>query len=213
MLLAADAAKTTLTSGQGAVLLLAVIAGSILAGIVVIIGRKWVTGSADGPQSIVRSWLALSLVFGLLGFCAAAFEIDDQQVRSMLLGGLVASAGAATAFYFSSKGADKARSDILATATTLAQGGVPPSSFSAADPPAATAGTDYSYTFVTDGTPPLTYTLSGDRLPDGLTLDQDGQLHGTPATAGSASFTVVARNSLGSLSSGTVTLIVNAADH
>jgi hypothetical protein len=212
MLFVVDAAKTTLTTGQGAVLLAVVIAGSLLAGIVVIVGRKVVSGGADGPQSIVRSWLAISLVFGLLSFCAAAFEIDDPQVRSTLLGGLVASAGAATAFYFSSKGADKARSDILATATTLAHRGVPPGSFSAAAPPAATAGTEYSYSFVADGTPPLTYALSGGPLPAGLELDLDGKLHGTPAAAGSTTFSVVARNSLGSLSSDTVTLTVNAAD-
>jgi hypothetical protein len=61
----------------------------------------------------MRSWLAIALVGGLLVFCAASFELDDTALRSNLLGGVIASAGAATAFYFASKSADQARRDIL----------------------------------------------------------------------------------------------------
>jgi drug/metabolite transporter (DMT)-like permease len=121
---AADTGPTTLSSGQAALLLAVVIGGSLLAGLFVILGRRLVAGK-DPAQSVVRSWLAISLVFGLLCFCAAAFEINDPQLRNTLLGGLVASTGAATAFYFSSKGADKARADILQATTTLAQGAAP----------------------------------------------------------------------------------------
>src|SRR5262249_35243953 len=63
-----------------------------------------------------RSWLAVSLVGGLLVFTAVSFWLDDTQLRNTLIGGVVASAGAAAAFYFASKGADRAREDILGAA-------------------------------------------------------------------------------------------------
>jgi len=61
----------------------------------------------------MRSWLAIALVGGLLIFAGASFQLDDTALRSSLLGGVVASAGAAAAFYFASKSADQARQDIL----------------------------------------------------------------------------------------------------
>jgi hypothetical protein len=46
-------------------------------------------------------------------FSAISFAIDDTTLRSTLIGGLVANAGAAVAFYFASKSSDQARRDIL----------------------------------------------------------------------------------------------------
>ena len=72
---------------------------------------------AEGPDTtLIRSWLAIALVAGLLLFCAVAFGIDDQSLRSTLIGGLVASSSGVVAFYFSSKSADQARSDLLSAA-------------------------------------------------------------------------------------------------
>ena len=62
---------------------------------------------------VVRSWIAISLVLGLVLFTAFAFAVDDASLRSTLIGGLTASVGSAVAFYFSSKSADKARQDLL----------------------------------------------------------------------------------------------------
>lgn len=67
-------------------------------------------------MTLIRSWIAIALVLGLLLFCAVAFGIDDESLRSTLIGGLVASSGAAVAFYFSSQSSDQARSDILSAA-------------------------------------------------------------------------------------------------
>lgn len=130
-------AETTTTSslplthlaGASANTVLGLTVGLVLfAGVVVAGGRALLQGGAksDPPGSsspganapasdrtIVRSWLALALVGGLLLFCAASFEIDDTTLRSTLLGGLVASSSAAVAFYFASKSADQARTDIL----------------------------------------------------------------------------------------------------
>jgi hypothetical protein len=74
---------------------------------------------------VIRSWIAISLVMGLPVFCATAFLINDASLRSTLYGGLIASVGAAIAFYFSSKAADQSRADVLNAAVTLAHGGTP----------------------------------------------------------------------------------------
>lgn len=60
-------------------------------------------------DSIVRSWIMVALVGGLLILCAVAFTLKDGTIRSMLLGGLVSSVGSAIAFYFSAQ----SQSDLL----------------------------------------------------------------------------------------------------
>jgi hypothetical protein len=125
----ASAQVTHLTAGAVNVMLALVVGFVILGGVVAALGRSVLEGSfkarsksapgggSTGNESVdrtfMRSWLAISLVGGLLVFCAASFELDDTALRSSLLGGLIASAGAATAFYFASKASDQARQDIL----------------------------------------------------------------------------------------------------
>jgi hypothetical protein len=140
--MAADSASA-LTGYSGWVVVIAVGSLIILSGLVIILGRYWLggykvarssQGADDGARgagrtraqlppaptaadsTLVRSWIAIVLVAGLLIFCAVALAINDAQLRSTLFGGLVASVGAAVAFYFSSKGADQARQDILSAA-------------------------------------------------------------------------------------------------
>jgi hypothetical protein len=134
--LAASASTTgTLSHGDFILVLAFTIAGVLLSGLVVILGRRHVPpkntsstsppagqGGDGGPGgTVIRSWLAIALVFGLLLFCGVAFAIPDQSLRSSLIGGLVASAGAAVAFYFSSKSSDQARADILSAAFGTAE--------------------------------------------------------------------------------------------
>jgi hypothetical protein len=120
---------THLTLGTASVTLSLIVGFVIIAGVVVALGRsrlegsfKMRTGSAQGQGStgqsapdrtFMRSWLAISLVGGMLIFSAVSFQLDDTTLRSSLLGGVIASAGAATAFYFASKSSDQARQDIL----------------------------------------------------------------------------------------------------
>lgn len=71
--------------------------------------------------------------------------------------------------------------------------------FTAASPPSGIVGTAYDYTFTAVGDPaPDAWSVSGD-VPPGLSLE-DGQLSGTPTTAGAYTFTVTAENDYGTRS-------------
>jgi hypothetical protein len=95
----------------------------VAAGIIVGVGRSRIegskasgkgAGSADaGDSTFVRSWIAISLVGGLILFSAFSLGLSDSNLRSTLVGALVANTGAAVAFYFASKASDQARKDIL----------------------------------------------------------------------------------------------------
>lgn len=122
------AAPTTLTWGQTVWALVIMGVVILLAGVLVIVARTQSRGRAPGdkkarsekgrPQfeasaSVVRSWIAISLVIGLLLFCALTFAVADTTLRSTLIGGLTASVGSAIAYYFSSKSAEQARQDLM----------------------------------------------------------------------------------------------------
>jgi len=136
---AAASSVTHLSSSQWIIALAMTVGLVIAAGIVVAVARNRLEGGATRQSSsdasnkleggttrqsslgksnkpdrtLIRSWLAISLAGGLLLFCAISFGIDDTTLRSTLIGGLVANAGAAVAFYFASKSSDQAREDIL----------------------------------------------------------------------------------------------------
>jgi hypothetical protein len=120
---------THLVSGAASLTLWLIVGFVLLGGVVAALGRSLLEGSfksrsgsapdkggvgrATPDRTFMRSWLALALVGGLLIFAAVSFQLDDTALRSSLLGGVIASAGAATAFYFASKSSDQARQDIL----------------------------------------------------------------------------------------------------
>ncbi len=55
----------------------------------------------------------MTLVSSLVILAVISLTLTDTDTRSVLIGGIAASAGSAIAFYFSSQSADKAREDIL----------------------------------------------------------------------------------------------------
>ena len=65
--------------------------------------------------------------------------------------------------------------------------------------PDGKVGEAYSQNLAADGTAPITWSISGGALPDGLKLDENtGGISGTPTAAGTSIFTVKATNSAGS---------------
>jgi hypothetical protein len=109
----APAAVATLGTGDAKWIVFATAVTVLAAGILIIVGRRSMGQKDDSSLSLIRSWIAISLVAGLLLFCAAPFALSDKTLRSTLFGGLVASVGAAVAFYFASKDSGQARQDIL----------------------------------------------------------------------------------------------------
>jgi hypothetical protein len=93
-------------------MVLVVVASVVATGLVIWWARSSLSRRSNS-DSLIRSWLALSLLIGLLVFCAASFALTDPNLRNTLFGGLIASSGASTAFYFASKDADQARRDVL----------------------------------------------------------------------------------------------------
>jgi hypothetical protein len=87
-----------------------------LIGVILVVARSLVPSRSPSQDGIVRSWIALALVAGLLVFCAVAFAVQDANLRSTLIGALAAAAGATIAFYFSGKHAEEARQDVLSAA-------------------------------------------------------------------------------------------------
>src|SRR5215831_7053470 len=124
---------STLSWGE-TVLVMSITAGAIIAiGLIVVLAR-W----KDAGQSVVRSWIALALVAGLVLFCAVTLAINAPDLRSTLFGGLTTSVGAAVAFYFSSKSSDQARQDILQAMQTAGDtGSKPPAEKPPAEKPPA----------------------------------------------------------------------------
>lgn len=64
-------------------------------------------------KTVIRSWLAVVLVSGLLLFAVGSLFIDDPSLWNLLMGGVIASAGTATAFYFASKAAEQTQQNLL----------------------------------------------------------------------------------------------------
>ncbi|WNY85144.1 autotransporter domain-containing protein (plasmid) [Cronobacter dublinensis] len=110
----------------------------------------------------------------------------------------------------------KEAGNVSATASyTLVVGAVTPGVTLAVTPaagalPAATTGSAWSQTFaVSGGTAPYRWQLSG-ALPAGLTFS-GGSLKGTPTTAGSSAFTLIATDANGVAVQAAYTLQINAA--
>ena len=103
--------------GQTLLVVLIVAVAVLLAGLLVV----WARSKAQDPDaSVLRSWIAISLVLGLLLFCAFSFAVDDANLRSILIGALITSVGSAVTFYFMFKSAEEARKDVLSAGAGMA---------------------------------------------------------------------------------------------
>ncbi|MEA4969820.1 MAG: X2-like carbohydrate binding domain-containing protein [Candidatus Pelethousia sp.] len=71
-------------------------------------------------------------------------------------------------------------------------------SITTASLPDGTVSTEYSQTILATGTAPITWSKESGDLPDGIDLESDGDLSGTPTVVGTFNFTVRATNTAGS---------------
>jgi PKD repeat protein/flagellar hook assembly protein FlgD len=76
-------------------------------------------------------------------------------------------------------------------------------------PPAGSVGVSYDFAFTASGAPVPSFALASGALPDGLVLDQDGRLRGTPAREGRYNFSVAAQNRAGSATAGPYTMVID----
>jgi uncharacterized repeat protein (TIGR01451 family) len=84
-----------------------------------------------------------------------------------------------------------------------------PPTFNVATPTPATVGSAYSFTFTASGEPAPTFAVaSGSALPAGMTLTSAGVLSGTPTSAGSFAFEVLATNNVGTASTFATLVVV-----
>jgi len=95
------AAVDTLSWNQTLIAVAIVAVALLSVGAILVWARSKVPDGAG--NSVVRSWIALALVLGLVLFGAFSFAVNDATLRSTLIGGLTASVGAAVTFYFQSK--------------------------------------------------------------------------------------------------------------
>jgi PASTA domain len=97
---AATGSVGTLSWDQTLIAIVVIAVAVLVVGVILVWARS---GGNGAGGSVVRSWISLSLVLGLVLFCAFSFAVDDANLRSTLIGGLTASVGAAVTFYFQSK--------------------------------------------------------------------------------------------------------------
>lgn len=107
-----DATLPIMTAGEVFRFAVLIIVGLILIGVLILIWRQRGPAEGRGRVSLVRSWIAVGLIFGLLMFCLLSFSMSDGGLRDTLMGGLTTSVGAAIAYYFSSKSGEQARQDL-----------------------------------------------------------------------------------------------------
>ncbi|NEN06830.1 PASTA domain-containing protein [Diaminobutyricibacter tongyongensis] len=97
----------------GAIILVVVVVGVLL---VVNGWPRAATASSSADRSVVRSWIAVSLVVGLLVLTAAEIAGNNATTTSALIGGLTASVGSAIAYYFSTKASEQAQEKLTTAA-------------------------------------------------------------------------------------------------
>lgn len=67
-------------------------------------------------NSVVRAWIAVTLIAALLILAGVTLGGTDSNLRNVLIGGIVASASTAVAFYFATKANEAANENVLKAA-------------------------------------------------------------------------------------------------
>jgi hypothetical protein len=169
-----------------------------------------VTGSApsisgDAPDTVQGAWYDFAYTLG--GLPEPDVSVIDGQLPPGLgwgeNGRLVGNVETPGTYEFtiaadSVVGRDTVHETITVTPASVSIGGTPP---------VARVGQDYDFTFGWEAPSALSWDVTTGTLPDGLWLF-DGELYGTPTTAGTYRFTVTASDFYGNSASQPVTLKV-----
>ncbi|MCA2998606.1 MAG: choice-of-anchor D domain-containing protein [Rhodocyclaceae bacterium] len=99
-----------------------------------------------------------------------------------------------------------------ACAFSLDSGGGTAPAITSSAPPSGTVGVSYNHTATATGSPTPTWSVTAGSLPAGLTLNAtSGVISGTPTTAGTSTFTLVASNGNAPDATQAVTLVIAPA--
>ncbi len=171
--------------------------------------------TADSPTSTGVTGSTYSYTFTASGYPAASFTVASGSLPAGIsltgstgvLSGTPTTPGMST-FTIS---ASNVFGSVTSGSLSITVEAVP---VFAADTPASSIseGGSYSYTFTASGSPAPTFSVSAGSLPTGLSLSgSTGVLSGTPTATGTFTFSVMATNAAGSVSSGSITMAVDTA--
>lgn len=99
-------------------------------------------------------------------------------------------------YNFTIEATDNDNSEVDTQALQIVVGETPPDPFviTTTSLPDGTVATAYSQALVTDSSSPVSFSLQSGTLPTGLSMSSEGVISGTPTTAGTSSFVVLADN-------------------
>ncbi|WJS91215.1 YncE family protein [Microbacterium testaceum] len=157
--------------------------------------------TASNPDEIATVGTKYAFKFAASGHPAPLFTVSQGSLPDGLeldefdgsLRGYPTTVGTSTFTVTAYNGVDPRATTGPITITTQPAPGAPVFTAST-PPPAATAGTPYSYRFAASGYPEPHFSITQGALPDGLMLSSDGWVSGTPTTAGTSTFAITASN-------------------
>jgi len=174
---------------------------------ITVAGVPAVLCSGSGVRLTASSGTVTNPVFTWYSNAALTNVVSNTEVLD------VPALNSNTTYYVTVQGANRCE-NTAATAKVVLLNVNPALIFNAAILNAATAMRPYSVQInpATGGTPGYTYSIaSGSNLPNGLVLSANGVISGTPVSAGTYSFTVMALDSKGCTATADFTLVVGTA--
>lgn len=103
---------------------LLILSGIMLAAFLGLLGARQIAKD-DSPvaNSVVRAWIAITLVGGLLLMGLLMLGGSDSDLRNLVIGAVVTAAGTSVAFYFATKANEDANKTLLSAVGDAAKGG------------------------------------------------------------------------------------------
>ena len=173
----------------------------------------------DSPPTTAANGVAYSYTFTAAGYPPPSYAVSSGSLpagltldpASGLLSGTPTSTQTVTSS-FTVSASNGVGSPATSPTLSITVSPPQPPAFTADSPTTpATVGKPYAYTFTGSGNPAPAFSLASGSLPPGLMLASSGTLSGTPTAAGTYTFTVAAANGAGTVSSPSLSILVNTA--